>query len=336
MSHGSTDVCEVSVVAIGRNEGERLERCLRSIPRTVRRTVYVDSGSVDGSLELARRLEADVVELDTRIPFTAARARNAGIARVLDGLDDPPFILVLDGDCELGPEFIDRAVRAMGQDPRVALVCGRRREKRRDASIYNALCDMEWDTPIGEAEACGGDALIRVAAYREVGGYDDAIIAGEEPEFCLRLRRRGWTVRRIDCEMTWHDAAMTRFGQWWKRAVRAGHAYAEIYRRHGHWSREVRSALFYGLLVPLLALVAAPATSGWSLGAFAVHAVLYLRVRRHRRKKGDGPRDAALYARFCVLAKFAHVAGIVRYAANRALGRRPAIIEYKQAKPAST
>ncbi len=324
----------VAVVAIGRNEGERLARCLESIPPSVHRKVYVDSGSVDGSVELARRLDAEVVELDMRVPFTAARARNAGVERVLQE-EGPTFVLALDGDCELDPEFIGRALRVMSEDPRVAVVCGRRREKRRDASIYNALCDMEWDTPIGEAKACGGDALIRLAAYGEVGGYDAAIIAGEEPEFCLRLRRRGWVVRRIDCEMTRHDAAMTSFGQWWKRAVRAGHAYAEMHRRHGHWRRDVRSAWFYGLFVPFLAVVAAPATSGLSLAVLAAHALLYARVLRHRRNKGDSPRDAALYARFCVISKFAHVAGMARFVANRALGRRPAIIEYKQPKPVS-
>ena len=373
MSAPGSDIStsNVGFVAIGRNEGERLRRCLQSIPRSTGRTVYVDSGSVDGSIPLARGLGAEVVELDTSVPFTAARARNAGIARLLEGAGNdaakshpsgcstpsgvPPrrvfrsgsqrleadravdpidFFLVLDGDCELVPGFVEAALRVMVENPRTGIVCGRRRERHREASVYNVLCDMEWNTPVGDAEACGGDALVRVAAFREVGGYDGSIIAGEEPELCLRLRRRGFGVRRIDCDMTLHDAAMTKFSEWWRRAVRAGHAYAELYALHRHWRREVRSILFYGFVVPVIALAASPATSGLSLGLFAAHALLYLRVARHRRRAGDRPRDAALYARFCVIAKFAQLAGALRYSMNRIFRRRPAIIEYKQPRPA--
>ena len=334
-AQGSDISSSVGFVAIGRNEGERLRRCLQSIPRSIGRTVYVDSGSIDGSIALARGLGAEVVELDTSVPFTAARARNAGIARLLEAPGKPvEFFMVLDGDCELVPGFVEAALRVMVENPRMGVVCGRRRERHREASVYNVLCDMEWNTPVGDAEACGGDALVRVAAFREVGGYDGSIMAGEEPELCLRLRRRGFGVRRIDCDMTLHDAAMTRFSEWWRRAVRAGHAYAELYALHRHWGREVRSMLFYGFVVPVIAIAAYPATSGLSLALFAAHALLYLRVARHRRRAGDRPRDAALYARFCVIAKFAQLAGALRYSMNRILRRRAAIIEYKQPRPA--
>jgi GT2 family glycosyltransferase len=326
-----------AAVAIGRNEGERLQRCLESIPRSIGRTVYVDSGSTDGSVDLARRHGAEVVELDVRTPFTAARARNAGIARASELAGGAlAFVLVLDGDCELASGFFERALSTMKSDPRVAVVCGRRRERHRDASIYNTLCDMEWDTPVGDAESCGGDALIRMSALREAGGYDDGVIAGEEPELCLRLRGRGWLVRRIDGEMTLHDAAMARFSQWWKRAVRAGHAYAELYARHRYWGHEVRSILVSALAVPTLAFAAAPATGGLSLGLLAVHGLVYRRARTYRTARGDTPKDAALYARFCVVAKFAQLAGMARYVANRALGRRSEIIEYKPRTGGST
>src|SRR5207248_7579001 len=124
--------------------------------------------------------------------------------------------------------WLERAEQELKVRPEVAVVCGRRRERFPEGSVYNRLCDMEWDTPVGEAESCGGDAMMRVKAVRATGGYRAALIAGEEPELCLRLREAGWKVLRLDAEMTLHDAAMTRFGQWWKRAVRAGHAFAEV------------------------------------------------------------------------------------------------------------
>ena len=91
------------------------------------------------------------------------------------------------------------------------------------------MCIRDRDTPIGPARACGGDALMLYAAVQAVGGYRDSLIAGEEPELCLRLRQAGGEVWRIDAEMTLHDAALLRFGQWWRRTRRAGHALSLIH-----------------------------------------------------------------------------------------------------------
>jgi hypothetical protein len=265
------------------------------------------------------------------VPFTAARARNAGVARIVEASPRTEFVLVIDGDCELVSGFVEAALQPMQRDPKTAVVCGRRRERNRSATIYNRLCDMEWDAPVGQVTECGGDALIRLAAFQQVGGYDDAIIAGEEPELCFRLRREGWAIYRIPHDMTLHDADMTRFDQWWKRSVRAGHAYAEGYARHGYWSREVKSALAYGGVLPPLALATGAATLGLGLSLFAAHGVLFARVRNHRLAKGDSPDDASLYAQFVVLSKFAHVVGMAKYVKTRALGQQARIIEYKTA-----
>ncbi len=184
-------------------------------------------------------------------PFTAARARNAGLAR----LSGDGFVQLVDGDCELRPGWVAAALAAMAAHPRAVVVCGRRRERHPEASVWNRLCDREWDTPVGPALACGGDALMRLPALRAAGGFREDLIAGEEPELCLRLRRAGGEVWRIDAEMTLHDAAMTRFGQWWRRSRRAGHAFAEGAALHGagpdrHWVAETRRALIWGRASP--------------------------------------------------------------------------------------
>ena len=173
-----------------------------------------------------------MVELDLKRPFTAGRARNEGFATLSAAHPELAFVQFVDGDCEIDPGWLNRGLREMETRSDLAVVCGRRRERDTQASIYNRLCDMEWDTPVGEAGACGGDALFRVQAFRDVGGFRAELVAGEEPELCARLRARGWKVLRIAAEMTRHDAAMTRFGQWWRRNVRAGHAYAECCRLH--------------------------------------------------------------------------------------------------------
>jgi hypothetical protein len=225
-------------------------------------------------VEMARAMGVGVVELDPTVPFTAARARNAGLEGLLKAAPALELVQFVDGDCEVVAGWLERAQREFATDAGFGVVCGRRRERYPDRSIYNRLCDLEWNvSPFGLVSACGGDALMRVEALRAVGGFDPSLIAGEEPDLCLRLLRLGWKVWRIDAEMTLHDVAMTRFRQWWRRGVRAGHAYAEGAARHGreserHWVREVRSNWIWGLVLPGLALGLAVPTGGLGLGCW--------------------------------------------------------------------
>jgi len=196
------------IVVIGRNEGERLRRCLVSCSGAAV-CVYVDSNSTDGSVELARGLGADVVQLDLSQGFTAARARNEGFRRLTALAPELEFVMFVDGDCELFPDWIAAAVSFLDGRPDVVAACGRRRERFPQASVFNRLCDIEWNTVPGEARAFGGDVVLRAAALRAVGGYRDDLIAGEEPELCVRLRAAGWKIWRLGHDMTWHDATMT-------------------------------------------------------------------------------------------------------------------------------
>jgi GT2 family glycosyltransferase len=325
---------KIGLVAIGRNEGARLVRCLTSVIGRVERVVYVDSGSTDGSAARARELGAEVVDLDLRTPFTAARARNEGVARLLEVAPTIDRVQLVDGDCEIVPGWIEVASQTLDARADVAVVCGRRRERYPEASLYNRVIDVEWDTPVGEAKACGGDAMMRVAAFREVGGFDASLIAGEEPELCVRLRQRGWKILRIDHEMTLHDAAITELKQWWQRAVRSGHAYAEGADKHGrgperHWVAETRRIVLWGALVPSLALGGAPFTGGLSLALLLGYPVSAYRAFRAVRRRGVPMDSAAAYAAFMTLAKGAEMQGALRYWRNKARGQRSGLIEYK-------
>ena len=322
-------------VVIGRNEGESLVRCLRSVVAACDPVIYVDSGSADDSVARATELGAQVVELDGSSPFSAARARNAGLERLRELAPEERYVQFVDGDCELVGGWSERAERALREDPSLTVVCGRRRERFPEASLYNRLCDLEWDTPVGVADACGGDAMMRIEALHAVGGFEPTIIAGEEPELCLRLRRAGGRVERLDAEMTLHDAALERFAAWWTRVRRGGHAAAEGWWRHGRgaerfMARRVRSALVWGLLLPMLALAAAPATIGVSLlGGSLLWTVQALRIARAARVRGRSARDARLEGAFLVLGKPAEALGVLQCLGRRWLGRPAALIEYK-------
>ena len=326
---------KVGLVAIGRNEGDRLHQCLLGAIGQVACVVYVDSGSTDGSLQLARSIGADTVELDLSTPFTAARARNEGFARLLQLVPDIEFVQFVDGDCQVVDGWIDRAQQELTAKPDVAAVCGRRRERFPNATAYNRLCDIEWDTPIGEAKACGGDSMMRVAAFQQAGGFNPALIAGEEPELCVRLRQNSWKILRLDAEMTLHDAQMTSFDQWWKRSQRAGHAYAEGSWLHGntperHWVKNTTSIWFWGLVLPVLVLGTAWFTHGWSLLLLFGYPVLTYRIYR-RMQQNLPAKDATLYAISCVLGTFPQLQGQILFHQHRLLGQRSNLIEYKTA-----
>ncbi|MBC2668133.1 glycosyltransferase [Novosphingobium piscinae] len=316
----------IGVVAIGRNEGERLRRCLASVDYPGARVVYVDSGSTDGSCALAASLGAEVVQLDMDQPFTAARARNAGWQALVDGGAAPDVIQFIDGDCEFERGWIERAIAFLASDPKAAVVCGRRRERFPEASFYNRLCDAEWNTPVGQADACGGDAAMRTAALVAAGGFDPLLSAGEEPELCHRLRSEGWTIWRIDAAMTIHDAAMFRFGQWWLRAVRSGLGYAQAWRATAQrpaplYRRECLRALGWTGGVTLVAC-ALGLWLGWAGLAFApaVWAAQYLRLAPRY-----GPRHAGLL----LVGKFAEARGILLYLRRALAGRPGGTIFYK-------
>jgi len=318
-------------VVIGRNEGMRLQVCLESLKQQVAGLVYVDSGSTDDSVDIAKELGVAVVELDMSIPFTAARARNEGFAELMDLFPQAKYVQFVDGDCEVVDGWVQEACCALRLQENLAVVCGRRRERFPENSVYNRLCDIEWDTPVGEAEACGGDALMRVTAFEQVEGYDPNLIAGEEPEMCVRLRQAGWKVLRLDVEMTLHDANMKRFSQWWKRTTRAGHAYAEGASMHAnspqrHWADEVRSNWFWGMSFPALLIVGIIWPSALIL--LLLYPVQVLRIYSHACLHRS-VQERSVYAAFCVLAKLPMMLGQLKFHITQMTGRDSQIIEYK-------
>jgi glycosyltransferase involved in cell wall biosynthesis len=321
----------LGVVVIGRNEGERLRRCLNSLVGTVNRIVYVDSGSCDGSVELARELGVTVVELDMGAPFTAARARNIGFRQLLEL--EPPLehVFFVDGDCEVRSGWVELARRFLGEHADVGVVWGRRRERYPDRSIYNRLCDLEWSSfPIGETKACGGDAVVRAAAFRQVDGYRSDLICGEEPEMCLRMRQKGWRIWHLDEDMTLHDAAIYRFGQWWKRMLRGGYGFAQGAALHGarperHWVAESRRAWFWGLYLPVMALLLGFVVGWWTLLLLAAYPAQIVRLAGGRRFT----RINWLWAGAMVLGKFPEMLGQIKFLRDRFLRVNSHLIEYK-------
>lgn len=321
---------DLGAVVIGRNEGYRLKKCLESLRKTVRYIIYVDSGSSDNSVEIAKDLDVLVHQLDPRYPFTAARARHKGIHQLLKHFQHLKYIQCVDADCEVFPNWLRSAYLFLDDHDNVAVVCGRRRERFPDSSVYNMLCDDEWNTPVGQTQSCGGDVLIRVKAYKQAGGYNGTLIAGEEPELCVRLRQKRWKIWRLKHDMTWHDAAMMHYTQWWQRSVRAGHAFAEVYQMHNGspcaiWGRETLRSLSWGLVLPLAIFLLASLYL-----PFILLILMYpLQILRLAARNGVLQRTSWIKAIFSVIGKFAETQGIIKYYLGILLNKRTKLIEYK-------
>lgn len=330
----------VSVVVIGRNEGKRLLRCLDSIQRCDQshfrmEVIYVDSQSSDGSPERAAERGVQVLSVRPLRP-SAALGRNAGWHAARG-----EFVLFLDGDTELHPEFVRHALVAMAQ-PEVAIVWGHRRESHPEQSWYVRVLDLDWIYPAGDTEFCGGDALMRREVLQQVQGFDEQLIAGEEPEMCRRIREAGYRIVHLDLPMTQHDLAVTTWSAYWRRAFRAGHAYAEVSARFRRspdplWLRESRRNLVHGgalLLAPLLLVlvwVFLPALWAGGLTGFGAGAVIGMLSRTAHRCawKSSDRATCWMYAAHSHLQQIPILLGQLAQKWDAHRGRRRQLIEYK-------
>ncbi len=327
---------DIGIVVIGRNEGERLKKCFESISIPYANVVYVDSGSKDGSVALAQSIGVNVVLLDSSIPFSAGRARNEGFDKIVECNPDLQFVQFVDGDCLLVEEWLSVALKFLSENQAYAVVAGRRREMFPESSVYNKLCDIEWNTPVGDTLSCGGDFVVRVNAFRDTKGFNPVVIAGEEPELCYRLRLGGWKIYRIDHDMTFHDAAITTFKQWWKRSVRTGHAYAQGFWLHGRRKpyynlKNCLRVWFWALGVPIIVILSVVAIGTPAFFFLGIYFLSFKKIYTKKKKENEQLSivDARKYALFIILCRWAELVGQCLFFNKLIFNQKFKIVEYK-------
>ncbi len=330
---------QIGIVIIGRNEGERLRKSLNSVIGKTACLVYVDSGSTDGSIDLAKSLGVEVIELDSSIPFTAARAYNTGVEHLLKLKSELQFVQFLDGDATLSDGWLETAYAQLNNNPEIAVVCGRRREEFPDKTLYNFLSELEWITPIGEVQECGPEAMMRISSFLDVGGFNPDLIAGEEPELCYRLRQQGGKIIRLEADTSVHDVQMEYLSQWLKRCRRGGYAFAEEAWLHGFKTEHYRvkqclSIWFWTLVLPSVAIL-----MGWKIGIvslvilLATYLLLLIKIYfSSRQKRRLNHKQAIIYSIFCLIGKFPELLGQIEFILRKLLIKPRSIIEYKLVK----
>ncbi len=316
---------KIGVVIIGVNVEKHIGDCIRSVqlaeyPQELLEIVYVDGGSMDQSVQVAKGFNATkVLELKDHHP-TPGRGRNEGW-RLLSA----PFIQFLDADTILDPLWLKKALPYI--DHQTIAVCGSRKERFPAKNIFHILVDMEWRYEMGPCRYFGGDVLIKRDALEKTDGYDESLVAGEDPELSYRIRQHGWQIMRIDTPMTTHDINMLSLKQYMKRAYRSGHAYAEIGLRFIKnkdklWMRELFRIPIKSMLPVLLILfgiMIGKVLFGILLALFILFRPLFF-VGRLKRQFGRPWLHTFCYLLHSALVIYPQFFGMLRYALGKISG----------------
>jgi cellulose synthase/poly-beta-1,6-N-acetylglucosamine synthase-like glycosyltransferase len=330
---------EIDCVIIGINCSRTLADCIGSVrkadyPQEKLQVIYVDGGSTDASVEVARRFPGvRVVSLHREYP-TPGSGRNAGWKA-----GSAPFVQFLDSDTLVDRGWLDRGVETIMDDEKLGAVFGRRDEMHPESSVYNWIGNLEWNPVPGESAAFGGDVLVRRKALEKTGGYDEVLVGGEDPELSRRIIRSGWRILHLDAPMTRHDLAMKTHTQYLKRAFRSGYGFAAVRVREAgcgsdFWSHDVAKielkgggflfsmmlALlfpFTGHTLPMLLL----STMTMAAGTVLLLTPRLFRVSKFMRELSLDRDSARRYAWHCSLVVVPQLFGVIRFHAGDLLGR---------------
>lgn len=318
---------QIGVVIIGRNEGARLILCLDSVIKAQVPCVYVDSQSIDSSVEESERRHVKTVVLDKSAPINASRARNKGFEVILTENPNLEYIHFIDADCELHSDWLEHAINKLNEAKDVAIVCGRLHEKYKYKNTYTRLCDMDWYIKPGEVEACGGIFTMRASVFREVNGFDEGLIAGADPELCFRVRQAKYKIFCAPVDMGTHDSNMQYFSEYWKRSVKTGYAYMAKMKTGGN-KKPVISALVWSSVIPISVILSLYIDVKFAL-LFLSYPILAGKIYFNTSKKTFPTYSRTLYSIFCVIGKVSESVGIVKNIFNSMMKIEQKIIEYK-------
>lgn len=210
----------LSVVLITKNQGWNVARLVQSVFTAARglvepEIILVDSASSDDTVVQAQHFPITVLRLSAEQRLTPAAGRYIGY-----GASTGEVVLFLDGDMELYPGWLAKALQVLATEPTVAGLTGERIDLPKLAqatdkpALFTDTTLVFADVPQG-----GGAALYRRAILDQIGQFNPYLYSDEEPELCIRLRCSGYRFVRIAHPIVYHytdptDTIPTLIGRW--------------------------------------------------------------------------------------------------------------------------
>lgn len=255
----------IGVVVVGTDPGDTPEAAIRSAGEG-RPVVFVAPSDSSQAAAIARRAGAAVVELDGLSTATGGRARNAGYRQLKTLAPDLGFVQFIPAGSALHPDWLTSAAHFMARRPEVSVIEGATKERYPRPSKFAAFGSGEAFLA-GEAQASGPMMLVRVEGFEAAGGFRNDLKTGETEDLCLRLRRRGRHIWRLDAPMAVREIQPSNISGWWSSAVRRGFGFAYSAALHGRAPERFRApetarAVIWGGLYPAFVFGAAAAAAG--------------------------------------------------------------------------
>jgi GT2 family glycosyltransferase len=195
----------VTVVLLTHNCASRITPIVERLLALGPPVIAVDNASEDGTADVLAGHPVRLVRLPRNI---GAAGRNVGAE-----LAQTPYVAFCDDDGWYSADGLQRAADVLDRHPRLALV-GARILVEPDGHL-DQICEEMANSPLPDRHGIPGNvllgfvagaAVVRAAAYREAGGYDERFfIAGEEETLAIKLARAGWQLRYLP-EVTVHHA----------------------------------------------------------------------------------------------------------------------------------
>jgi glycosyltransferase involved in cell wall biosynthesis len=316
---------DVSFVVIGYNESETLEECLNSAKQAkldglTWELLYVDGGSNDSSIDIAREIGVDHL-LGGEKRRRAAENRNLGLFAARGR-----FVQFLDGDMVLSPDWPHAAVEFLESHEDFAAVCGNLNESSH-GTLFKAL-QIDWVPREDTIRHCGGAAMYIRETVQKAGGFPTDVAYGEEPLLCWRLRNNhGKKIYQLNRPMARHNLGFHGIRDYWRRNVRCGQTYAEIASRCWRtsdplWRKEcIRNALW--ALTTLAAIFLLIIGNMWIKGGIIIVAIFVVGRKFVQTKlKGYPLSVSILYAFHTYFSKLSIAWGECRWVMGRVFPRR--------------
>lgn len=210
----------LSIVLISKNQAWNIARLIESVTQESAcassvEIVLVDSASTDQTVKLADRYSITILRLWPDQRLTPAAGRYVGYKYTMGDL-----VLFLDGDMELHPGWLKKALQVVQDRHDIAAVTGQvidlPKVVRADDKPPQAKQSMDAATEIPYAS---GAAMYRRSVLKEVGTFNPHLYSDEEPDLCIRIRHAGYRVVRLQYPIAYHysdpkGSLSTLVGRW--------------------------------------------------------------------------------------------------------------------------